>query len=169
LRIVVVEGEGATNNIRQRAAREPMVQVVDENNRPVAGATVLFLLPNGGPGGSFADGSHQLTMITDAKGQAVAHGFSPNNATGAFRIQVQANYLNQTATTVITVIRQSNIASAAGMSGKLISLLAIGGGVAAGAAVAMTRNGKAEPIVRTTAPSATTTIVATAPSVGGRW
>ena len=51
LNIVIVEGEGAINNIRQRTAREPIVQVEDENRRPVAGAAVLFLLPEDGPGG----------------------------------------------------------------------------------------------------------------------
>ena len=38
LNIEIVEGEGAVNNIRQRMAREPMVQVTDENRKPVAGA-----------------------------------------------------------------------------------------------------------------------------------
>ena len=52
LNIVIVEGEGAINNIRQRTAREPIVQVEDENHRPVAGAAVLFLLPENGPGGA---------------------------------------------------------------------------------------------------------------------
>ena len=37
-RIEVVEGDGAINNIRQRTAREPIVQVEDENHKPVAGA-----------------------------------------------------------------------------------------------------------------------------------
>ena len=48
LNIVIVEGDGAINNIRQRTAREPIVQVEDENNMPVAGATVYFLLPESG-------------------------------------------------------------------------------------------------------------------------
>src|SRR5690349_10386612 len=38
LNIVIVEGEGAINNIQQRVAREVIVQVNDENNRPVGGA-----------------------------------------------------------------------------------------------------------------------------------
>ena len=40
LNIVILEGEGATNNIRQRVAREPIVQVEDENRRPLAGVAV---------------------------------------------------------------------------------------------------------------------------------
>lgn len=49
LNLVVLEGEGATNNIRQRTAREPIVQVEDENHKPVAGAIVVFTLPSNGP------------------------------------------------------------------------------------------------------------------------
>src|SRR5689334_10476333 len=75
LNIVVVEGEGAINNIRQRTAREPIVQVEDENHRPVAGAAVVFTLPSNGAGGAFANGAHTLTTVTDAQGRAVAHGF----------------------------------------------------------------------------------------------
>ena len=48
LRIVIVEGQGATNNIRQRTAREPVVEVVDENNRPVSGASVTLTCFNSG-------------------------------------------------------------------------------------------------------------------------
>ena len=38
LNIVIVDGEGDTNNIRQHTAREPIVQVEDENHKPVAGS-----------------------------------------------------------------------------------------------------------------------------------
>ena len=49
LNIVILEGEGAINNIKQRTAREAIVQVEDENRRPIAGAAVLFMLPESGP------------------------------------------------------------------------------------------------------------------------
>ena len=56
INIVIVEGDGAINNVRQRVAREPIVQVEDENRKPIAGAAVTFLLPNQGAGASFANG-----------------------------------------------------------------------------------------------------------------
>src|ERR1022692_334718 len=77
LNLVVLEGEGATNNIRQRTAREPVVQVQDENHKPVAGAIIVFTLPSNGAGGAFANGARTLSMVRDRKGQAVAHGFGP--------------------------------------------------------------------------------------------
>src|SRR5271156_139205 len=92
LNIVIVEGDGAINNIRQRTAREPIVQVEDENHKPIAGAAVLFALPSNGAGGTFAGGAHTLTTVTDSKGQAVAHGLRPNHTAGRFQIRVQTSY-----------------------------------------------------------------------------
>ena len=40
LNIVIVEGEGTLNNVKQRVNRDPIVQVEDENHKPVAGAAV---------------------------------------------------------------------------------------------------------------------------------
>ena len=47
--INIVEGEGALNNIKQRVNREPIVQVEDENHKPIAGAAVVFFLPTSPP------------------------------------------------------------------------------------------------------------------------
>src|ERR1041385_7196761 len=70
LRIIIVEGEGAINNIRQRVNREPIVQVEDNNRKPVAGAVVVFLLPDSGASGTFTDGSRMLMTVTDNQGRA---------------------------------------------------------------------------------------------------
>src|SRR5277367_3384090 len=91
LNLVIIEGDGAINNIRQRTAREPIVQVEDENHKPVAGAAVLFLLPDHGSGGTFANGSHSLSVTTNAQGQATAHGIHVNNVQGPFQITVTAS------------------------------------------------------------------------------
>jgi hypothetical protein len=163
LNLIIVEGDGAINNIKQRSAREPIVQVEDENHRPVAGATVLFLLPDSGPGGVFANGSHQLTVTTDSQGRAVAKGLRLNRTSGKFQIQVQASYQGVTTSATIT---QTNAvitgAAAGGMSGKLIAILVIAGGAAAAGAVAATRSGGGSSS-STTPP---TTVSAGAPSVG---
>jgi hypothetical protein len=145
LNIVIVEGEGAINNIRQRVAREPIVQVEDENRRPVAGAIVTFFLPNQGPSGVFPDGSRTLTVTTDSQGQAVARGIQPNNIQGKFEIRVSASSAGQTATAVIAqtnlLTAAAGAAAGAGISAKLIAILAIAGAAAAGGtAYALTRN-----------------------------
>jgi len=147
LNIVIVEGEGATNNIRQRAAREPIVQVEDENHKPVAGAAVIFTLPTHGAGGTFANGAHTLTAVTNEQGQAVARGFTTNNAKGSYQMRVTASRNGQTATANINMLNVAGAAgagagaAAAGISGKLIAVIIVIGAAAAGGAIAAVRAG----------------------------
>ena len=89
LNIVVVEGECAINNIRQRTAREPIVQVEDENHKPVAGAAVTFTLPSRGAGGIFPNGSRTLTVLSDEQGRAAARGLQPNTVKAWLKTQNQ--------------------------------------------------------------------------------
>jgi hypothetical protein len=163
MRIVILEGEWAINTIRQRTAREPIVRVEDENGRPVAGAMVLFTLPENGAGASFADGSKTLIAYTDANGKAKARGLKPNEVAGDFQILVDATAKGSKAS---AVINQSNVLTApagtGGISRKLIAILAIAGGaVAAGVVAATSGNGNES------APSPTATITAGSPTVGG--
>jgi hypothetical protein len=169
LNLVVVEGDGAINNIRQRTAREPIVRVEDENHKPVAGAVVVFLLPNQGAGGTFANGAHTLTVITDDQGRAVARGLRPNTGRGQFQIHVNASYNGQTANATITQTNAvaaagAGAAAAAGISGKLIAvLIVVGAAAAAGGAYAATHSGGA---ASATQPAVSTTIAAGVGTVG---
>lgn len=141
IRIVVQEGQGAINNIQQHRAKEPVIQVLHEDNEPIAGAAVTFQLPDSGPGGTFADNSKMLTVQTDEKGQAVAHGLKPNALPGRFQIRVTASYHGQSASAVVAQINAEPAAAKKG-NGKLYLLLAIiGGGAAAGAAAALGHKG----------------------------
>jgi hypothetical protein len=146
LNLVVVEGDGAVNNIRQRTAREPVVQVEDENHKPVAGAVVVFMLPSNGAGGTFANGAKTLTMTTDSKGQAVGRGLKPNGVKGQYQIRVNASHNGQTASVSITqtnaiLSATGTTASSSAISGKLIAVLAVVGAAAAGGAYYATHNG----------------------------
>lgn len=167
LGIVIVEGDGAVNNIRQRVAREPIVQVEDENHKPIAGAVVTFVLPNQGAGASFANGAKSLTVMTDNKGQAVARGLRPNNVNGQYQIRVNASFRGQTAS---TSINQSNAiaasAAAGGISAKLITILAIAGGAAIAGGVAATRGGGGTPANTGAVGPPATTITPGQPSIG---
>ena len=167
LNLVVLEGEGATNNIRQRTAREPVVQVQDENHKPVAGAIIVFTLPSNGAGGAFANGARTLTMVSDSKGQAVANGFRPNSLKGQFQIHVNASFQGQTASININQTNAALTASGAvagGVSGKLIAVLVIVGAAAAGGAIYATHNGSGTPAAATI--PAGTTIAAGAGAAG---
>ena len=82
LRIIILDGENAINNVRQRVAREAVVEIQDENHKPVgAGATVMFAIQsNGAATETFSNGSRLLTLVTDAKGQAAMKGLHLNHA-----------------------------------------------------------------------------------------
>ena len=167
LNLVVLEGEGATNNIRQRTAREPIVQVQDENHKPVAGAIIVFTLPSNGAGGVFANGAKTLSMVSDNQGQAVARGFRPNGLKGQYQIRVSASHQGQTASTSIhmtnAALAASGVASA-GVSAKLIAVLVVVGAAAAGGAYYATHSGSTTPAAAVTVPG--TTIAAGTGSVG---
>lgn len=163
LQIVIVEGEGALNNVKQRVNRDPIVQVEDENHKPIAGAAVVFILPNQGPGGTFANGSTTLTTTTDAQGQAVARGIRFNNQVGSMQMRVTASFGGQTATAVIS---QTNLVSASSGGGGVGSgvkwLIAVGiaTAVAVGVVVATRGGGSSTP------PTPTVTITPGTPTVG---
>ena len=150
LRIVIVEGEGAINNVKQRVNREPIVQVEDENRKPIAGAAVVFFLPDQGPSGTFANGSRTLTVTTDANGRAGAMGIRPNNVNGQMQIRVTASFQGQVASAVINQVNAGGGGGGGGSSAggglsagaKWAIILAIGAGAAAGGAYAATSGGK---------------------------
>jgi hypothetical protein len=102
LQITILEGEGALNNIKQQTAREPIVQVQDENHNPVVGALVIFTLPQSGAGGTFADGSTVFQAQTDALGQVKTSAISPNKVIGKYQIQVDAKYHGLSAHSAVT-------------------------------------------------------------------
>ncbi|MEP7366111.1 MAG: hypothetical protein ABI972_22865 [Acidobacteriota bacterium] len=153
IHILIIEGEGAINNMRQRVAREPIVEVRDENDKPVAGAAVLFALPNTGPSGTFANGLSSFTTTTDNLGRAVGTGLKPNGLEGNVQIKVSATSRGETVSTTINmtnamgaVAGTGSAAGAAGGSGKLIGILiAVGAAAGVGAAVALRSGGTATP------------------------
>src|SRR4051794_20832307 len=144
LQILVIGGEGSINNVKQRTAREPVVEVRDQNNRPVAGAVVLFESPGNGASGSFIGGARTLRVTTDAQGRAAGQGFTPNNTQGNFNLQVTASASGVSATAVIHMQNAGGAALNAAHAGhgKLIGILvAVGAAAAAGGAYAATHTG----------------------------
>jgi hypothetical protein len=163
LNIVIVEGEGAINNVKDRVNREPIVQVEDENHKPIAGAAVIFSLPNSGATGVFANGSKTLTLTSDAQGRAAALGIRRNNVSGQMQIRVTASFAGQTASAVIT---QSNVAATTsaglGTTGKVLLILGLAGGAIAGGIYATRSGSPSAPVP----PPPSITITAGTVSVG---
>jgi hypothetical protein len=161
--INIVEGEGALNNIKQRVNREPIVQVEDENHKPIAGAAVVFFLPNSGPSGTFANGSQTLTVTTDSTGRASAVGIRPNQVKGQMQIRVTASANGQTATAIITQmnVAGANVGGGLSTGAKILIVVAVAAGATAGAILA-TRGGSGT----STPTSMAVTITAGTPTVG---
>jgi hypothetical protein len=161
--INIVEGEGALNNIKQRVNREPIVQVEDENHKPIAGAAVVFFLPTSGPGGAFANGSQTLTVTTDSLGRAAATGIRPNHVTGQMQIRVTASHNGLSASATITQMNVvgANVGGGLSTTAKVLIVVAVAAGAAAGAIIA-TRGGGSS----STSTTSAITITAGTPSVG---
>ena len=169
LTISILEGEGAINNIKQRTAREAVVQVEDENHRPVAGAAVTFFLANRGATGVFANGSRSMTVLTDTNGQAAMRGMVPNKTTGKMQIRVSARLGGLSADAVITQTNAAGAAAAGGaaISGKVIAIIiAVAAGAAVGVVAATHGGGSSTPATPGAPVPAVVTITPGTPTVG---
>jgi hypothetical protein len=150
--ITILDGEGALNDIRQRTAREPIVEVQDENHKPVAGAAVLFSLPSSGPGGSFAGGVQSFSTVTDSAGRAVAHGLQPNNVSGSYNIHVHVSFNGASSDTNIhqqNVSGQSSVAHHAthALGAKAITLIVVAGAAAVTVATVLVTQGGSSTVI----------------------
>lgn len=154
LRLLILAGHGAINNTKQRTSRDPVVQVTDENDRPIAGVAITFALPDRGASGVFANGARSMTILTDAQGTATATGFAPNAVAGDLPIQVSASYQGQTASAVIA---QTNVVAAGGgISAATVGIIgAVVAAAAVGAVVALSGGNNTEVNGR---PSGTATV-----------
>jgi hypothetical protein len=141
--IQILEGEGALNDIRGRTAREPIVEIQDENHKPVAGAIVLFTSPGSGPGATFTNGLTTFQTTTLADGRATASGFKPNAISGSYQIQISATLgslssvavMNQTNTAKSSSV-QSHAARALPLKAIAIVATVAGGAIVAGVVLA---------------------------------
>lgn len=148
LNVVVLQGEGAVTRVRQRVSPEPRIRVQDENQKPVAGAAVVFTLPTEGATGEFGNGSKTLIATTDKAGEAAALGLRVNDIPGRSSIHVTASYKGLSALTIIseeTVLPPGVTASAAAKHGHghgvLIAIIVIAAAAAAGGVVYATQRG----------------------------
>jgi len=146
LKIVVVQGEGARNNVRTRNATQPVVEVRDDSDKPVAGAEVVFQLPPAGPGGVFNGWMRTQTARTSAEGRAEANGFAPNDEVGRFNIKVTATSGTKTTSAIIAQSNTQNGENGGGPQAKSRNnlwkiLVVVGAAGLAGGIVAATRGG----------------------------
>lgn len=90
LRILTLAGNNSVNDMERQVMAPLAVQILDQNDVPVDGATVIFRFPINGASAAFADGQTSLTLRTTANGQARAAGWTANKQAGTFVVQVTA-------------------------------------------------------------------------------
>ena len=144
LNLVVLQGQRAVNDIRTPTTMMVVVEVRDENYRPLEGATVEFELPATGPGGSFADGTYNKKAIANAQGQAFT-AFDPNMKPGRFAIRARATFGVRTGTVTIVQENKAGQTTPTWISRHktLAIVIAVGAAGAATSAIVATRGGTA--------------------------
>lgn len=145
LKILVLEGKDQVNNIRVPMPADLVVEVQDENDRPVEGAMVSFQMPLMGPSGGFEGGVRNKDTITNPDGQASV-SYTPNMESGRFTIQVKAMQAGRTG--MITITQQNSTTGEGGQTKswfsrhkKIVIVGAVVVAVGVGLGVGLTRGG----------------------------
>lgn len=166
LTVVALEGDGAFNDIRRKMGRNPVVEVRDEEGRPLPGVTVVFTLPETGASGTFSGGGKTFLTTTDTQGRAAAVGLKPNSTEGRYNIKVSATSPGRNGSLLIS---QSNTLAGGAVSTQTkhshtkMILILLAAGAAGGGIFAATQHGGGS---STPAPI-TTTLSAGPVTVGG--
>ncbi len=159
LKVLILQGDRATNDISSRMGVQPVVEVRDDNDRPVEGASVIFRLPPSGPGGTFDGKSLSKNARTNSEGQAGVTGFAPNAEMGPFDIHVTAIQGNRMGETVIREMNSQNrfvitpppVARKPLWRNKYV-IIAAAAAIAAGVALGVTHGGSGKSVTVTPGP-----------------
>lgn len=174
LKLFVLAGEGEMNDLERGVTAPIVVEVRDQNDRPIEGADVIFRFPPTGPSGSFPQGKQTHMVRTNVQGQAAATGWKANNQVGPFQINATATYGNQMGQASIRMFNVTRITEdivkdrrkkrSWYASRKWQILMGLGAGAAVAGIVLATGNGSAT--AATTPP--TITITPGTVTIGGR-
>ncbi len=151
LHIEILKGDGGVNTLGSDTVVQPVVQVRDRNNQPLADVAVTFTAPNDGPSATFLNGSRSITLMTDSSGEAILLGMKPVNP-GQFQIAVSASVGSETVVTAISLTnepraeRAQPVATGAkkkqGLSkGAILAIVGAGAAAAIGIGIGMGGHG----------------------------
>jgi len=95
--LVLVGGSGQTAQLGRQFQSPLQVELANTNGCPLTGAlagiSVDFVAPGGGPGGVFASNGTRIAVVgTDAQGVATAPGFTANDAAGTYSVDAESDY-----------------------------------------------------------------------------
>jgi hypothetical protein len=172
LKVLPLAGKDELNDLERKVMAPLVVEVVDQNDRPVEGAEVVFRFPLNGPGALFQSGKTSQTVRTNGQGQAAAMNWMANGQVGRFEVHIAASYGNQVGEVTFSM---SNVAKVDQKRAKgekhggwfsptWVKVAVIGGAVAIGVGVFLATRGGGH---TSTSTSPTVTISPGSPSVGG--
>jgi hypothetical protein len=101
LKIRVLAGAGEMNDLERRVMAPLVVQVVDQDERAMEGAEVVFRFPLNPPNATFLDGKTSITVRTNGGGQARAVNWMAAGL-GEFQVHVNATYGNEVGETTVS-------------------------------------------------------------------
>jgi hypothetical protein len=110
LKVLPLAGNHAMNDLERRIMSPLVVQVLDQNARPVEGAQVVF--PLNGPGAEFANKQPAQTARTNADGQASAVGWTAREL-GTFQVHVTVSRGNELGETIISMTNVARVVEGA--------------------------------------------------------
>ncbi len=144
-RVIALAGNGESNDMERRIMAPLVVQVLDQEARPVEGADVTFRFPSSGPGAVFANGERSQTFRTNADGQAAAIGWTANGI-GHFQVQISAVRNNEIGAVTVTMNNVDRVATTTSRhkswwSSGWFKTLVIAGAAGAVTGVVLTRTG----------------------------
>ena len=117
LKIRVLAGNGEMNDLERRVMAPLVVQVLDQNERPMEGAQVVFRFPVSGPSATFPGGKNSIAVRTNGTGQAPAVNWMANGEVGTFQIHVNASYGNQVGEATLSMTNVTRIEETARTTG----------------------------------------------------
>jgi len=161
-RVIALAGDGEMNDMGRGIMAPLVVQVLDQNGRPVEGANVTFRFPLNGASATFSNGQNSVSARSNADGQAAALGWRANGKEGAYEVRVTATRENEMGA---ATVKMTNVAKAVSevktkpkkwWSSKWVKIGAAAG--VATAVVLLTRGNSSSPSI---------TISPGSPTIGG--
>ncbi len=170
LKVTALAGNHGMNDLERGLMSPLVVQVLDQNDRPVEGAVVVFRFPLNGPGATFRGGNTSQTVRTNGQGQAAAVNWTANDQVGDVSVHVTATYGNQLGETTVTMTNVTRVVENAKggrkqtkwYSSKWFKIALIAGGAATVAGIILATRGGGS-----SSSTPTITIIPGTPTVGG--
>lgn len=171
LKVVALAGKGEMNDLERRVMAPLVIEVLDQDDRPVENAEVTFRFPLTGASAAFP-GKTSQTVRTNGQGQAAAMNWVANNQTGSFEVHVTAAYGNQVGeinvpmsnvTRIVDEGKKTTTKQGGWWSPTWVKATIIGAAVAVAAGVFLATRGGGS----TAASAPPITITPGAPTIGG--